>query len=295
VSKSEHLEGSVYHSDLFSMLGTILLWIYWPSFNAVLAHDDGFHRAVINTYLSLLGSTTMTFIVTTFCGDRKRMDMVDIANATLSGGVAVGAVADMMIGPAGAFAAGTVMGLISTLGFQKLQSFLHDKIKLHDSCGVLNLHGIPGVLSGVLSIIMCVVATEEQYGPSLYLIFPSCAPEEGTAELQEYQDKIPSIEGGEGRSLGMQAAYQSMALGITLAIAIVAGAITGLVLNVSSMFHPLTDYQLFNDVHFFHMPDEEHEKDGKQIKGDFDAVSGKEDPEGGKEMEDKGIKVAPAE
>ena len=57
------------------------------------------------------------------------MDMVDIANATLSGGVAVGAVADLMLGPAGAFAAGTVMGLISTLGFQKLQSFLHDKLK----------------------------------------------------------------------------------------------------------------------------------------------------------------------
>ena len=39
------------------------------SFNAVLAHDDAFHRAIINTYLSLLGSTTMTFIVTTFCGE----------------------------------------------------------------------------------------------------------------------------------------------------------------------------------------------------------------------------------
>ena len=33
----------------------------------------------------------------------------------------------------------------------------------------------------------------------------------------------------------------------------------------------------------------------QQIKGDFDAVAGKEDPEGGKEMEDKGIKVVPAE
>ena len=44
--------------------------------------------------------------------------------------------------------------------------------RLHDSCGVLNLHGIPGVLSGVLSIIMCVVASEEQYGPSLYLVGP---------------------------------------------------------------------------------------------------------------------------
>ena len=36
-------------------------------------------------------------------------------------------------------------------------------------------------------------------------------------------------------------------------------------MNVSSMFHPLTDYQLFNDVHFFHMPDEDLETDGKQV------------------------------
>ena len=47
-------------------------------------------------------------------------------------------------------------------------------------------------------------------------IFPSCAPEEGTAELQEYQDKIPSIEGGEGRSLGMQAAYQGCQIALFL-------------------------------------------------------------------------------
>ena len=50
---------------------------------------------------------------------------MDIASATLSGGVAVGAVADMMIGPAVAFFSGTVMGIVSTLGFRKLQSHLN--------------------------------------------------------------------------------------------------------------------------------------------------------------------------
>ncbi len=69
VGRSEHLEGSTYVSDIFSMVGTILLWIYWPSFNAVLASGDAFHRAVINTYISLLGSTVATFIVSGFCGE----------------------------------------------------------------------------------------------------------------------------------------------------------------------------------------------------------------------------------
>ncbi len=47
--------------------------------------------------------------------------MVDIQNATLSGGVAVGAVADLMLQPYGAFLAGSITGVISTIGFRKLQ------------------------------------------------------------------------------------------------------------------------------------------------------------------------------
>jgi len=49
------------------------------------------------------------------------MDMVDIQNATLAGGVAVGAVADLMLQPYGALLAGTVVGVIATLAFKKLQ------------------------------------------------------------------------------------------------------------------------------------------------------------------------------
>merc|ERR1712038_776106 len=60
VGASERYEESRYTSDIFSMIGTVILWIYWPSFNSVLASGDGFHRAVINTYISLLASTLAT-------------------------------------------------------------------------------------------------------------------------------------------------------------------------------------------------------------------------------------------
>ena len=47
--------------------------------------------------------------------------MVDLQNATLSGGVAVGAIADLMIQPYGAFLIGSFVGTISCLGYRVLQ------------------------------------------------------------------------------------------------------------------------------------------------------------------------------
>ena len=52
---------------------------------------------------------------------RKRFEIVDIQNATLSGGVAVGAIADLMLQPYGAFLAGTICGVVSTLGYRIFQ------------------------------------------------------------------------------------------------------------------------------------------------------------------------------
>ena len=36
--------------------------------------------------------------------------------------------------------------------FKVVQPFLQDKVNLHDSCGVNNLHGIPGILGGLLRL-----------------------------------------------------------------------------------------------------------------------------------------------
>ena len=37
-------------------------------------------------------------------------------------------------------------------------------LNLHDTCGVHNLHGLPGILGGLLSILMAAIANEEDYG-----------------------------------------------------------------------------------------------------------------------------------
>ena len=51
----------------------------------------------------------------------NKFDVVDFQHATLSGGVAVGAIADLMIQPGGAFIAGTLCGIVSTLGYRLIQ------------------------------------------------------------------------------------------------------------------------------------------------------------------------------
>ena len=66
---SSDKSNSDHTSDLFSILGTLMLLIYWPSFNGILAYDgEGKHRATFNTYLSLCASTMTTFLFSAYLG-----------------------------------------------------------------------------------------------------------------------------------------------------------------------------------------------------------------------------------
>lgn len=52
------LEGSSYTSDIFAMVGSLFLWVFWPSFNSALLDDVAQQqRAIVNTYLSLASAT----------------------------------------------------------------------------------------------------------------------------------------------------------------------------------------------------------------------------------------------
>ncbi|XP_064412397.1 ammonium transporter Rh type A [Latimeria chalumnae] len=147
-------EGSVYHSDLFAMIGTLFLWMFWPSFNSAIA-DEGpsQHRAIINTYFSLAACVLTAYAVSSLVESKGKLDMVHIQNATLAGGVAVGTCADMNIQPYGAMLIGFTAGIISTLGFKFLTPFFASKLRIQDTCGVHNLHGMPGILGGIAGII----------------------------------------------------------------------------------------------------------------------------------------------
>lgn len=225
-------EGSTKTSDLFSMIGTVFLWMFWPSFNGALVEEDSRHRAVINTYFSLAACCITTFAISALSNKDGKVEMVAIQNATLAGGVAVGTSADLMINPWGAITVGAIAAIISTLGFKFCTPFLCEKLKLHDTCGVHNLHGLPGVLGGVIGAIAATFATEDLYGSSLGDIFSELS---GTAPP---------------RTAGSQAGYQILALCITLGISFVGGLVTGLLLKLNIWDEP-QDADLFDDYPFW--------------------------------------------
>lgn len=48
--------------------------------------------------------------------------------------------------------------------FSLLQPVLESKFKIQDTCGVHNLHGMPGVLGALLGALVAWLATHEAYG-----------------------------------------------------------------------------------------------------------------------------------
>ncbi|PSN37449.1 Ammonium transporter Rh type B [Blattella germanica] len=260
-------EGSSYVSDTFAMIGTVFLWLFWPSFNAALIDGDDQHRAVINTYLSLTACCVTAFALSSVVSHENKFDMVHIQNATLAGGVAIGTACDMMVQPFGALLVGVLAGTLSIAGYHYLQPFLLKSLKLHDTCGVHNLHGMPGVLAGLIGALMASLATEDEYGKGLYNQFPARAPLANSSLFQ--QSGYGHIEPGDERTAGTQAAYQLAAVGVTIVVAIVTGFITGVIIRFP-ILNTLTRDQYYDDSLYWEMPADVAQPHHEQNKTDGD-------------------------
>ncbi|KAJ3452173.1 rh50 [Anaeramoeba flamelloides] len=160
-------------SDVFSFIGTIFLWLFWPSFNGALGAPGSRFRVIVNTVLSLCCSCVASYIWSILLNNGK-FNAVDIQNATLAGGVAVGSSANLYITIVGAMAIGLIAGSLSTIGFNKITPFLEKKFGIHDTCGVHNLHGIPGIIGGAASILVVYCGTQDHslYNGAFDLLFP---------------------------------------------------------------------------------------------------------------------------
>ena len=217
--------GASYTSDTFSMIGTIFLWLCWPSFNAALVPDARQYVAIYNTFLSLCASALMTFATSRLFRKMHHFTMEDLQNATIAGGVAMGASADILMSPGTALVIGSLAGILSVFGFAILSPVLSRKLRIYDTCGVHNLHGMPSVLGGLASTIVC---------SQVYVFGVS-------AQADLYHGQI-------------QWAYQLASIGVTLGIAILSGIACGALCVLLPIPRP-QGRQLFDDGEYFELPD----------------------------------------
>jgi ammonium transporter Rh len=219
---------SNYRSDLFALLGTAFLFVFFPSFNAALAPNGTQHRAAINTILGLVASCIFSFIVSrTF--RRKHFDMRDIQNASLAGGIALGSAHSLVIVPAAALLCGAVAATLTIIGYVWITPFMESKSKgrLADARGTFNLHGFSGMIAGIASIVAVGIADEEE----IYAQPPD----------QIFEHDLPD-----------QAGYQAACFIISIGIGLFGGIITGgalwVVRSATSGPEPPTPYT--DEEHF---------------------------------------------
>jgi len=172
----EHDEKVVggYNAQTIAAFGTIFLYMYWPSFNSAAAPAISQQRVVVNTCLAISGSCIGALACArAFC---MKLEMEILLNATLAGGVVIGAASDVVVSPGLAIIIGMGGGAISAFGFAYLSEGLRKSIQLHDTCGVHNLHGIPGILGGVLgSITTALAGSAFKNVAAVQIVFPQVA------------------------------------------------------------------------------------------------------------------------
>ena len=195
-----------YVNDVFSLIGTAFLWVYWPSFVAGALEPNSIQqqKATINTLLALAASSTTAFAVSSLLTSDGKFRPCDVQNGTLAGGVAVGAIANLTLQPSTVLLTGMSAGFISVFGFNKIQPWVLSKMKIHDSCGINNLHGMPSLIGGIASVIIAAYKNSSGRTSDSVIYGPN-------AENAWF--------------------YQFCAVFSTLFIAIVSGSLTGYLVN----------------------------------------------------------------
>lgn len=138
-------------SNQFCLLGSMILWIFWPSFTSALVAPNEVVLTAINTVFALCGATLATYVFTRLL--RGKIEIEDIANAALAGGVAIGSGCNV-VSPGYAMLIGIAAGALSTIGYVWIAPKVEKLIKGTDTCGVHNLHGMPGILGGLTGAVI---------------------------------------------------------------------------------------------------------------------------------------------
>ncbi|NXF97240.1 RHBG protein, partial [Eubucco bourcierii] len=221
-------------SDLTSLLGTLILWVFWPSFVAVLCQPgDAQHRAILNTILAMSASAVTTVVASSLLED-GRLRPGHLQNGSLAGGVVIGAVADMTMPPVAALALGSLSAMVCVLGFRFLTPFLRRKLMLQDHCGIHNLHGLPGILGGVASAVV-ILAAPKDTSRSPFSQVSSAGVNASEAAVGQW---------------GGQALCQAAGLAVAIGGSLLTGLLTGAMLRLPCLARPPEQHCFEDSLNF---------------------------------------------
>uniref|UniRef100_A0A8D0F9U7 Ammonium transporter AmtB-like domain-containing protein n=1 Tax=Strix occidentalis caurina TaxID=311401 RepID=A0A8D0F9U7_STROC len=201
-------------SDLLSMLGTVFLWVFWPSFNSVLLRDKS--KAIYNTYFALAVSTVTAFMLSALTTKDGKFKMTHIHSAVLAGGVAVGYAARSIKYPWIAMILGLLASVITILGSYCL--CLNPVLKIHDTSGVHFTFGLPSMLGALAQVVLLVI--------------------ENWTDIPRLRDLV---------------AIHIWAFFLTMDVALITGFITGFILNFK-LFKTIPVSKYFEDQFYWEFP-----------------------------------------
>jgi ammonium transporter Rh len=150
------------------MIGSLVLWLFWPSFCSAVVPPEQVAATAVNTILALCGATASTFLLSAYF-NKGKVAIGDMANAALAGGVAIGATCNVVNAPT-ALMIGALAGALCVFGYAVVQAKITKAFKIVDTCGVHNLHGMPGLLGGLAAIVVIPGIAKAQFAGIVFTV-----------------------------------------------------------------------------------------------------------------------------
>ncbi|XP_020838795.1 RH-like protein isoform X2 [Phascolarctos cinereus] len=220
LSAAKEKEQRATASSLFTTLGTLFLWIFWPTFNsALLEYPSEKETAIYNTYYALAVSAVVAMSFSAAAHPHGKISMIHVHRATLAGGVAVGVATNLIHSPWIAMVLGLLAGMISIVGAKCLPGCFNRIIGLHDTCEVHSTFGLPGLLGGLAYILLMIE--------------------------QASWTKLSTV--------GFQILYSAGSLSLSVAMGLAGGILTGLILSLNLWKAP-PEAKYFDDQAFWEFP-----------------------------------------
>ncbi|XP_029350038.1 rh blood group, D antigen [Echeneis naucrates] len=164
-------------SGLFSMVGTIFLWMFWPSFNSVLLDDRMPGRklgAVLSTYLALAASAVTAAAISLLSSPKGKINLIQMESCILAGGVAVGVSMPVIHQPWEAMTIGVIAAVLSSTGHRYLKIHMLLTFQCHDTCGILSTHGLPGLLGWLVHLLLQIKDCDDYSIAIRFAVFHIC-------------------------------------------------------------------------------------------------------------------------